>query len=213
MEKPVSITYAFDAYCGWCFGFSPALDKFAEANRDRIGVRVLSGGLFVGDGARPIGTYSHVPAARRRIEELTGVAFGEGFNRALTEGTMVLDSLDAAVGFVALRERDPSRALEASGAMLRAWHIDGRSLSDPTVYRDIALELGLDDEAVLSAFGDPVTQTKAEQDFQEARRLGVDTYPTLLVNTAGGLRRLGGPVSSAEALTRDLDEVLSASAA
>jgi putative protein-disulfide isomerase len=213
VEQPVSITYAFDAYCGWCFGFSTALHRFADTNRDRIQIRVLSGGLFIGDGVRPIGTYRHIPAAKRRIEELTGVTFGEGFNSALAEGTMVLESLDAAAGMVALRQEDPSRMLDAAAAMLRAWHLDGRSLSDPLVYRDIAVELGLDQEAVAAAFADPATRIEAEGDFLEVRRLGVDSYPTLVVHTAGGPRRLGGPVSSAEALTHDLDVLRAADAA
>jgi putative protein-disulfide isomerase len=213
VAQSVLITYAFDAYCGWCFGFSTALHRFAGTNSDRIRFRVLSGGLFIGDGVRPIGTYTHIPAAKRRIEELTGVTFGDGFNRALAEGAMVLDSLDAAAGLVALRQQDPNRTLDASAAMLRAWHLDGRSLSDPAVYRDIAVELGLDQEAVAEAFADPATRIEAEGDFREVRRLGVDSYPTLLVHAADAPRRLGGPVSPADILTRELDALLAANAA
>ena len=53
MTEPLLTTYAFDAYCGWCWGLSPALHEFAAINRDRIRLRVLSGGLFIGEGARP----------------------------------------------------------------------------------------------------------------------------------------------------------------
>jgi putative protein-disulfide isomerase len=213
VAQSVRITYAFDAYCGWCFGFTEALHRFTDTNSDRIRVRVLSGGLFIGDGVRPIGTYTHIPAAKRRIEELTGARFGDGFNRALAEGTMVLNSLDAAAGLVALRHQDPNRALDASAAMLRAWHLDGRSLSDPAVYRDIAAELGLDQVAVAEAFADPATRIGAEGDFREVRRLGVESYPALLVHTADGPRRLGGPVSPAQTLTRELDALVAADAA
>ena len=213
MTESILVTYAFDAYCGWCWGFSPTLLEFAAMNRDRIRLRVLSGGLFIGEGARPIGTYTHIPAAMRRITELTGVRFGAGFERALTEGTMVLDSADAATGLVALRTLDPDRALDAAAAMLRTWHIDGRSLSDPTVYRDIALELELDPDAVAAAFADPASRTEAERGFREVCEMGVDGYPTLLVHTAHGPQRLGGPVSSADVLTRDLDELLAVEAA
>jgi putative protein-disulfide isomerase len=81
------------------------------------------------------------------------------------------------------------------------------------VYREIAVELGLDQKAVAAAFADPATRIEAEGDFREVRRLGVDSYPTLLVHTADGPRRLGGPVFSADALTRDLDALLAADAA
>jgi putative protein-disulfide isomerase len=76
------------------------------------------------------------------------------------------------------------------------------------VYRDVAAELGLDAAAVAGAYADPATRTEAEADFREVRRLGVESYPTLLLHTQQGTRRLGGAVSSAQTLTRALDEHL-----
>ena len=52
--KPTRLTYAFDALCGWCYGFAPALHRFATDNADRIELRVLSGGLFTGPRALPL---------------------------------------------------------------------------------------------------------------------------------------------------------------
>jgi putative protein-disulfide isomerase len=97
--------------------------------------------------------------------------------------------------------------------MQRAWYVDGRSLSDSEVYRDLAAELDLDADAVAAAYTLPATRIEAEADFLQVRRLGVDGYPTLLLHTADGTDRLGGPVSSADALTRALDQHLAAAAA
>jgi putative protein-disulfide isomerase len=208
MTGRATLTYAFDAYCGWCYGFGPALHEFVAANADRIGLRVLSGGLFTGSRALPVAANPHIPAANARIADLTGVSFGQGYARTLAEGTTVMDSTDAAAGLVALRRQDGTRALDAAAAIQRAWYIDGRSLSDPQVYRDVAAALGLDADAVADAYADPAIRTEAQADFREVRRLGVQAYPTLLLHTEQGTRRLGGPVSSAQALTRALDEHL-----
>ncbi|MFD9211216.1 DsbA family protein [Streptomyces sioyaensis] len=212
MER-TQLTYAFDAYCGWCYGFGPALHEFADANADRIDLRVLSGGLFTGPRALPVAAYPHIPAANTRISELTGVTFGPGYERVLAEGNRVMDSTDAATGLAALRSQQGANALDAAAAMQRAWYIDGRSLSDVQVYRDIAAGLGLDAEAVAVAYGAPVARARAEADFREVRRLGVEGYPTLLLHTAHGADRLGGPLTSADALTRALDQRLAATAA
>ncbi|MFD5393216.1 DsbA family protein [Streptomyces sp. NPDC127097] len=206
------LTYVFDAYCGWCYGFGPALHAFADANADRIDLRVVSGGLFTSLRALPVAAYPHVPAANTRITELTGVTFGPGYEQVLAEGTLVMDSTDAATGLAALRSRPGAHALDAAAAMQRAWYIDGRSLSDVQVYRDIAAGLGLDADAVAAAYGSGAARAQAEADFLEVRRLGVDGYPTLLLHTAHGADRLGGPVASADALTRALDQRLDAAA-
>ncbi|MBA2811355.1 DsbA family protein [Streptomyces sp. KM273126] len=203
----IRLTYAFDAYCGWCYGLGPALRQFADDNADRIDIdlRVLSGGLFSGPRALPVAAYPHIPAANQRIAAATGVTFGDGYQHALAKGTMVMDSTDAATGLVALRRQAPGRILELASALQRAWYIDGHSLSDLDVYRSIAAGHGLDASAVAEAFLDLATRTEAEGDFRELRQLGVDAYPTLLLHTPTGTHRLGGPLSSALQLTEALD--------
>ena len=210
--KPIQLTYAFDAYCGWCYGFGPALHDFIAANADRIELRVLSGGLFTGPRALPVAAYPHIPGANERITKLTGVTFGDGYRAAVADGTAVMDSADAATGLVALRSQPGANALDAAAAMQRAWYVSGRSLSDAEVYRDIAAELGLDPDAVASAYASSAARTEAQADIRQVRRLGVDGYPTLLLHTAHGTDRLGGPVSSAAALTRALDQHLTVTA-
>ncbi|MEV4449393.1 MULTISPECIES: DsbA family protein [Streptomyces] len=207
------LTYAFDAYCGWCYGFGPVLREFATANADRIELRVLSGGLFTGSRALPVSAYPHIPGANERITELTGVTFGDGYRAALADGMVVMDSADAATGLVALRSQPGVNALDAAAAMQRAWYVDGRSLSGAAVYRDLAAELGLDAEAVAAVCASPAARAEAEADFLEVRRLGVDGYPTLLLHTAHGADRLGGPASSADALTQALNQHLAATTA
>lgn len=206
----IRLTYAFDAYCGWCYGFGPALHEFATANADRLELRVLSGGLFTGPRALPVSAYPHIPGANERIAQLTGVTFGDGYRAALADGNVVMDSTDAATGLVALRSQPGVNALDAAAAMQRAWYRDGHSLSDAGAYRELAAELGLDAEAVVAAFASPAARAEAEADFLEVRRLGVDAYPTLLLHTAHGADRLGGPVTSADVLTRALDQHMAA---
>ncbi|MFF5078246.1 DsbA family protein [Actinoplanes sp. NPDC000266] len=201
MTGRIKLTYAFDAYCGWCYGFGPALHEFAETNAERIDLRVLSGGLFT-TGA-PIAAYPHIPEANQRISRLTGVTFGNGYLRVLAEGRAVTDSTDAATGLVAL-----GHGLDAAAAMQRAWYAEGRSLSDPQVYRDLAVELGQDPDRVAAAYAAPATRSTARDDFREVRRLGVESYPTLLLHTEHGTHRLGGPTSTAGKLTRALEQHL-----
>ncbi|GAA3704320.1 DsbA family protein [Arthrobacter ginkgonis] len=201
----VRLTYAFDAYCGWCYGCGPALHRFTTANASRIELQVMSGGLFSGATAGPTGAYPHIPAANERITGLTGVIFGEPYQRVLAEGTMMMDSAAAAAGLVALRRQAPERALEFAAAIQSAWYLQGRDLRDPALYREIAAAHGIDADEVSEVYATPAVRAEAEEDFRRLRRLGVSQYPALLLHTATGVHRLGGPVSNAEALTAALD--------
>ena len=46
--SPVVI-YCYDAYCGWCYGFSPVIKQIAEEYKDHFDIEVLSGGMIITD--------------------------------------------------------------------------------------------------------------------------------------------------------------------
>ena len=200
-----NLTYVFDAYCGWCHGFGPALREFFAARADRVEVEVISGGLFVGGNRAPLDAMPHVEQANRRIADLTGATFGDAYQRLAEDGSFVMDSQAAAIGFAALRSAAPERALVLAGAMQHAFYVDGRSLSDASTYMWIAETNGLDPDAVLARRDSADAAADAAADFARARDLGVSSFPTLLVHTPTGVARLGGPTSTATQLSAALD--------
>lgn len=204
----VRLTYVFDAYCGWCYGFGPAVRGFAAANAGRIELDVVSGGLFTGTQVAPIGDMTYVAGANARIAALTGAEFGPGYHRLVADGSFKMDSTAAAAGFAALRAAAPERAIESAEAMQRAFYFDGLSLSEATTYQHIAEQHGVDADAVVTGFASPAALARAAQDFARAARLGVSSYPTLLLHTETGVIRLGGPTSTATQLTDAMDRHL-----
>ena len=74
------------------------------------------------------------------------------------------------------------RGLAGSADPARQIYIDGRSLSGPATYHEIALSAGLDADAVVAAFLGPGSRAAAQADFRRAGRLGVTGFPTLLAD-------------------------------
>lgn len=210
MSKPPFVLYVADAYCGWCFGFGPRLREFEAANRDRVDFRVISGGLFVGEGARPIGQYPHIVEANARIARLTGVRFGVAYRAVIEQGTFVMDSAAAAAGLAALRSQDERRGIEYFHQIQRAFYGEGRSLSDPETFARIATASGLDPDRTkqMLASGDAAKLGRA--DFALARTLGATTYPTLLLVDGSNVHRLPASGTALEVMNRELTQALAA---
>ena len=77
--QPV-IYYCYDAYCSWCYGFSPVIKKIAGEYKDKLDIEVLSGGMMIGDEVMPIEKIApFIQASYKRVEELTGIKFGDDF--------------------------------------------------------------------------------------------------------------------------------------
>ncbi len=207
-NKELALIYVWDAYCGWCYGFSKSLKAFHE-NHPELPLTVLSGGLFVGERKQPIGAYTHIPEANKRISQLTGVEFGDSYQSLLKEGTFILDSEAAAIGFSALRSFAPERSLNLASSMQRAFYYEGKSLSDPATYQEIAIAHNLDPEAVLARFDDVTSTKDAQADFMKVQQLGVHSYPTLLLQKGNEYIGLGGGVMTADKIEARLDVLIS----
>ena len=79
MSKPM-LFYCYDAYCGWCYAFSPVMKKINAWFGDRVDLEVLSGGMIISAEAKHIRvTAGYIQRAYKAVEEHTGIKFGAGY--------------------------------------------------------------------------------------------------------------------------------------
>ena len=75
-----TLIYCYDAYCGWCYGFSEVMKKINSAFKNKFHFEVLSGGMILPEEPVSISaTAKYILHAYKRVEELTGVKFGEDY--------------------------------------------------------------------------------------------------------------------------------------
>ncbi|MEY4661231.1 MAG: hypothetical protein RLZZ42_1183, partial [Bacteroidota bacterium] len=77
--KP-TIIYCYDAYCGWCYGFSPVIKNLWQRYNQAFDFETLSGGMIPENATRHISAIApYIRDAYKTVEETTGVKFGEDF--------------------------------------------------------------------------------------------------------------------------------------
>lgn len=206
-NKENSLVYVWDAYCGWCHGFSESL-KALHKNHPELPLEVLSGGLFTGAKKLPIASYPHIPEANNRIHQLTGAEFGETYQALLEDGTFLLDSEAAARGLAALRFFAPEKVYYLASAMQRAFYVEGKNLSDPEVYKEIAIANNLDPEKVLARFESEEVTEEVKEEFAKVQGLQVQSYPTLLLQKGDEYVTIGGGALNYDKLEERLKKAL-----
>ena len=105
---------------------------------------------------------------------------------------------------VAARQLAPDRVFEFNEALQEAFY--HRSL-DPTelaTFLTIAREQGLSEERFQATFGSDEVHRETQEDFDEARALGVHGFPTLLVRANGSTQKITSGWLPPEALTGQL---------
>ena len=184
--KPV-IYYCYDAYCGWCYGFSPVISTLAEMYRGRIDFETLSGGMIPRESARHIGHIAaYVKDAYKIVEDTTGVSFGEDYlwhirNPELSD--WFPHSEKAAIALTILKEYLPDRSVECASELQKALHIEGRDLTDDEAYRHLLEPWGIPADDFYAKLKDETYLEKARYEMELVRQLRVNSFPAVLMQT------------------------------
>ena len=182
------IIYCYDAYCGWCYGFSPVIKKIAEDFKDRLEVEVLSGGMMIGEEAMPIEKIGpFIQRSYKRVEDLTGIKFGEDFLWHINnpgKSDWVMNSEKPAIALSIFKEYYPGRQLEFAIDLQYALNYEGRDLDDDEAYRHLLEKYSIQPEAFYSKLNSEEYKGSAYYEFALVKQLQVSGYPTVFIQTS-----------------------------
>lgn len=179
-----NLIYCYDAYCGWCYGFSPVMKKLA-AQFPELPVEVISGGMILPEKPVPISnTASYIREALPRVEAMTGVQFGADYRWHIENPDLsdwFPNSLKPAVALCIFRSIYPDRQLEWAADLQLALFGEGRDLTDDEAYRHLLEKYQLPEEDFYTQLRSIYFRQQAEEDFATCRKLQVTGYPCVLL--------------------------------
>src|ERR1700679_2530222 len=184
MKKHV-LFYCYDAYCGWCYGFSPVIKKIADQYKNDFDIEVLSGGMIIGEQVQPIERIAgYIQSAYKNVEELTGIKFGEDFlwhiNHA-DQSDWYMNSEKPAIALCVFKEFYPERQLEFAGDLQYALNYEGRDLNDDEAYRHLLEKYGIHPEAFYTKLHSDEFKEQAYYEFDLCKQLQVNGFPCVFL--------------------------------
>lgn len=182
-----TIIYCYDAYCGWCYGFSNVIKKIATDYTDKLDVEVLSGGMMTGEEVMPIEKIApFIQTSYKRVEELTGIKFGDDFLWHINnpdKSDWVMNSEKPAIALCIVKEYYPERQLEFATDLQYALNYEGRDLDDDEAYRHLLDKYNIQPEAFYSKLNTDEYKEMAYYEFALMKQLQVNGYPTVFIQT------------------------------
>jgi putative protein-disulfide isomerase len=189
MNYPTLI-YCYDAYCGWCYGFSPVIKKIAEDYKDKLDIEVLSGGMMTGESVMPIEKIGlFIQKSYQRVEELTGIKFGDDFLWHVNnpeQSDWVMNSEKSAIALCVFKEYYPERQLEFATDLQYALNYEGRDLDDDEAYRHLLEKYSIVAEAFYTKLKAEEYKEQAYYEFALCKQLQVTGFPTVFIQTGEG---------------------------
>jgi putative protein-disulfide isomerase len=185
--KP-TLFYCYDAYCGWCYGFSPVIKQIAATYKTQLNIEVLSGGMIIPENPVHIGvTAGFIQKAYPTVEAYTGVKFGADYlwhveNPDLSD--WYPNSEMSAIALCIFKEIYPEKQVEFAADLQYALHYEGRDLTDKEAYRHLIEQYGLNETAFYEKLGSDTYKDQAHYEFQLCKQLQVTGYPCVLIQVA-----------------------------
>lgn len=180
-----TVLYCYDAYCGWCYGFSPVIKRIAENYKESFSFEVLSGGMIITDTPRHIGlTAGYIKEAYKRVEEYTGIKFGQDylwhiFNPDLSD--WFPSSEKPAIALCVFKEYYPEQQVEFASDLQFALHYEGRDLCDKEAYRYILEKYQIPATEFYEKMDSDEYKEKAYYEFALCKQLMVTGFPAVLL--------------------------------
>lgn len=201
------ILYAFDGYCGWCWGMSEVVGRLAQEFADKFRFNAISGGLITGERIGPIGEFgAYIEKAIPRVTEMTGAVFSEAYIARIRDRTTLQDSrVPAAVFAAVLAARPDTDTIRLSHDILALHFAEGRDLSRYDEYARLLKAYGLDTTPTPAALAQNKYLAAAEQQFAFARDIGAEAFPTIVYGRDGQYFPLCQGYQSFENLAHALD--------
>jgi putative protein-disulfide isomerase len=205
MSAPI-LWYFADPMCSWCWGFSPVIETLRDEYHERMKIALVLGGL------RP-GVTTPMTAANRdeilhhwhQVHQRTGQSFR--FEGALPEG-FVYDTEPASRAVIAVGGIDPTLIFPLFKAIQTAFYAEGRDVTQTGVLADLAVGLGMDGAAFLSAFDSDAARAKTQAHFRQARQAGVRGFPALILQQDTQLHPISNGCQPLEVVREAIDRCL-----
>ena len=180
-----TLIYCYDAYCGWCYGFSEVMKKINSAYKNKLQFEVLSGGMILPEEPVPIAaTAKYILEAYKRVEELTGVKFGEDYLWHIQhpdQSDWFPNSEKPAIALCVFKEYFPDLQVSFASDMQYALHFEGRDLTDNESYRLLLEKYNIPAEEFYEKLDEEEYKEQAYYEFALCKQLNVTGFPAVFL--------------------------------
>lgn len=204
------IIYVYDALCGWCYGFSPVMQKLHEKYHDQFMFTVLSGGMITGSRIGSINEKAaYIRNAYKVVEDRTGVKFGKAFvEDVLAPGTMILSSELPSLAMTYFKTQLPDKQIQFAHALQNAIYYDGKDLNQLRTYEDLAATFDLDGKSFVKKITSEPNIHATNEEFKRVAQYGINGFPTVIYNDGKNLYAIARGYTSYEDVAETLEDIL-----
>jgi len=178
------LTYVYDPMCSWCWAFKDVWQEILAQLPADIEVRYLLGGLAAdSDQPMPLAMQQSIKGYWQQIQQqLPDTKFNYDFWDICEPRRSTYPACRAVI---AARVQNPQAEPAMLLAVQRAYYLQAKNPSNDDVLIECAKSIGLDEVAFAASLGQAETQQALLTELAYVRELGVNSFPSLVLEQEG----------------------------
>ncbi len=182
-----TLYYIHDPMCSWCWGFSNTWEMVKKSLPKSINIQYVLGGLAP-DSKNPMTDEmrEYIIKNWQKIEmSIPGVKFNYDFWKNCQPKRSTYPACRA---IIAIREQNPQLEVKMTQLIQESYYLEAKNPSEDDVLIALASKLDIDIKKIRKNLNDTQTQTLLLNDIVLARKLSVNSFPSLVLQTNNKLR-------------------------
>lgn len=181
----VTLIYCYDPMCSWCWGFKPTWLELKKAlapliDKKELTIQPMVGGLAPdSDAPMPEAMKQKLESIWQQISAQLGTEFNHAFWRDCQPRRSTYPACRAC-----LVARDQGLEEEMISQIQQAYYLQAKNPSDLDTLTECAQKLGIKPESFAKAMAQVKDEKLAEQEINQARQLGLNSFPSLALLSA-----------------------------
>lgn len=182
------IIYCYDAWCNWCYAFSPVMQQIAKDFAGKFQFEVLSGGMILPVSPKPISVMAaYFQENIQAVSAHTGIKFGEDYTWHLRRPDLsdwFPNSEKPAIALCIFKDYHPNLQVAFATDLQYALQYEGRDLCDDEAYRHLLEKYAIPAGEFYALLKDPAYKEKAYEEFALCKQLQVTAFPAVLMQVS-----------------------------
>ncbi len=180
--KKSKLFYFYDPLCGWCYGFSPVIKALEEKYSTTITFETISGGMALGERVKPLSEmHTYLRDAMPRLEEMTGVQFGEKYMEIFEEGSIMLNSETPCIAMTVFKSMSSKSSIKFASALQNELYYKGVNLNLAENYQSIAESFDIPWEVFKKKMQSEEYKQKTYKEFEISQQAGINGFPSVVL--------------------------------
>lgn len=175
------IIYVYDPLCGWCYGFSSVMKKIQSEFKNDIDFDIISGGMVIGDQEGPVGDFAnYILNTIPRVEDYTGVTFGEPYKEKLKDKSFYQSSLKPCIALEAFKTFNTKDAIFFASSLQEEVYLNGNDLQHDSIYKKLIKPFGIDETGFLEKLNSEDLKKQTIHLFLTVEQWGITGFPAVI---------------------------------